>query len=251
MRNTDLNVLQFTDMHIYARENGLFCGVDTRMSFNAVKNRALVQSRDYDLILVTGDLAMEPEAPAYAWLVEQFEVFDAPVYCLPGNHDAAKIMERSLSAAGWNYCPSHTVGGWHIVLLDSTVLGEAYGSLGDAELDRLDDALARHRILPTLVGLHHHPVAIESRWMDRMRLHHAARFWAVIDRYPQVRCILWGHVHQNFDTYRNGVRLLATPSTCTQFAARSANFAIDPLPPGFRRLQLSSDGTMTTDIIRV
>ncbi|HJP34910.1 MAG: 3',5'-cyclic-AMP phosphodiesterase [Gammaproteobacteria bacterium] len=251
MQKSALHVLQITDTHIVAAEKGTRSRADTRASFKAVKSAALALRPKYDLILVTGDLAAESEAAAYEWLAEQFEAFAAPVYYLPGNHDAVDTMQPVLGAAGWCCCGSYTVGGWHIVLLDSSVLGEAHGYLGDAELERLDDALSRHPEVPTMVSLHHHPILMESRWMDTMRLLSPERFWGVIDRHAHVRCVLWGHVHQNFDAYRNGVRLLATPSTGVQFAPGSVDFAIDPLPPGFRRLRLSPDGDIETDVIRV
>ena len=63
-------------------------------------------------------------------------------------------------------------------------------------------------------------------------------FFRIIDAHPAVRGILWGHVHQQFDGLRGGVRLLATPSTCAQFLPHSHDFAIDDRPPAFRSLEL-------------
>jgi Icc protein len=251
MNDAGLNALQFTDTHIYADETDGFARVNTRSSFLATKEHALRYNGACDLVLVTGDLAAQSEAPAYSWLVDQFTAFDAPIFCLPGNHDTGAVMEPLVSAAGWSFGGSHTLGGWHIVLLDSSVQGEAHGRLSAAELHRLDAVLVRHRTLPTLISLHHHPVPMMSAWMDTMQLQNAAALWAVIDKHPQVRGVLWGHVHQNYDAFRNRVRLLATPSTCVQFAARSENFAIDTLGPGYRRLRLSSDGEIDTDVVRI
>ena len=50
--------------------------------------------------------------------------------------------------------------------------------------------------------------------------------FTVLDRFPQVRAVLWGHVHQEIDRERNGVRLLASPSTCIQFAPGSEDFNV-------------------------
>jgi Icc protein len=120
-----------------------------------------------------------------------------------------------------------------------------------AELARLDDALSRNATVPALVALHHHPVPIGSAWMDAMGLRNAEDFWRIIDRHAQVRAVIWGHVHQNFDSFRHGVRLLATPSTCVQFAPRSADFALDRRAPAFRSLLLSDDGGVATEVCRV
>jgi 3',5'-cyclic-AMP phosphodiesterase len=47
------------------------------------------------------------------------------------------------------------------------------------------------------------------------------------------------------------VRLLAVPSTCAQFLPHSEQFAVDPSPPGYRRLTLRSDGSIDTEVLRV
>ncbi|WP_240554913.1 hypothetical protein [Oceanicoccus sagamiensis] len=53
----------------------------------------------------------------------------------------------------------------------------------------------------------------------------------MIDQFPSVRGILWGHIHQTIDRERNGVKLMATPSTCIQFAPNSPGFKLDRLNP--------------------
>ena len=75
--------------------------------------------------------------------------------------------------------------------------------------------------------------------------------FAVTDRHANVRAIIWGHVHQEFDALRRGVRLLAVPSTCSQFLPHSDQFAIDPAPPGYRTLTLRGDGSIATNVVRI
>jgi Icc protein len=79
----------------------------------------------------------------------------------------------------------------------------------------------------------------------------AEQFFAVIDRHPRVRAIIWGHVHQEYDDLRNGVRLLAVPSTCVQFKPKSEDFAVDDSNPGYRWLDLYPDGRIDTAVSRV
>ena len=76
-------------------------------------------------------------------------------------------------------------------------------------------------------------------------------FFAIVDRHPQVRVILWGHVHQEFAQRRNEVLLLAAPSTCLQFLPGSERFAVEEIPPGYRWLDLYPDGTLKTGIERL
>jgi len=149
--------------------------------------------------------------------------------------------------------PIFRVARWQILMLDSQVPGEVGGELGDAELARLDSALqaARDGGLYTLVCLHHQPVPIGCDWLDEQMVADAPAFFQVLDRYPAVRGVLWGHVHQQVDRERNGASLMASPSTCVQFAPGSPGFKADDEPPGYRWLDLHPDGSIDTGVSRV
>ncbi|MOA49871.1 3',5'-cyclic adenosine monophosphate phosphodiesterase CpdA [compost metagenome] len=73
----------------------------------------------------------------------------------------------------------------------------------------------------------------------------------MIERFPQVKAMLWGHIHQEFDQLREQVRLLASPSTCVQFAPGSEEFQVDRSAPGYRWLRLHADGLLETGVSRV
>ena len=251
MQPTALNVLQITDTHIAADPQERLGGVNTRESFLAVKRHVLDSNTNYDAIWLTGDLTANSEQRAYEWLFDELGELDVPVYCLPGNHDVAQTMRSLALPRQWQYCGDQRVSGWHIVLLDSTVVGEAYGTISEPEFERLETSLAARPQASAIVVLHHNPIPMRSRWLDTMTLANHTQFWSIIDRYSQVRGVVWGHVHQNYDSFRNGVRLLATPSTCVQFDARARNFAIAPLAPGYRRLSLMSDGKIDSEVFRV
>lgn len=101
-----------------------------------------------------------------------------------------------------------------------------------------------------MVCLHHHPVDIGSDWMEKIGLKNRDAFWQVIDRHPQVKVVLWGHIHQDLQQQRNGVQLLASPSTCIQFARGSSDFAVEPLAPGYRWFELEASGDYSTEVCR-
>jgi Icc protein len=94
-------------------------------------------------------------------------------------------------------------------------------------------------------------VPVGSRWIDPIGVRNPEAFFAVLDRFPQVRAVLWGHIHQEYDQLRNGVRLLASPSTCVQFAPGSEEFQVDKEAPGYRWLRLHADGSLETGVSRV
>ncbi len=45
--------------------------------------------------------------------------------------------------------------------------------------------------------------------------------------------------------------MMSTPSTCAQFLPNSDDFALDSRPPGYRWLELSSDGSISTRVLWV
>ena len=243
-----VRLTQFTDLHLYGDENGRLRGVNTLASLSAALEHARQGPWPPDALLVTGDLVQD-DPGGYAHFRRLFGSLSLPVLCLPGNHDHPETMRRELSRSPFVTGGHADLGLWRIVLLDSVVPGCAGGTLSAASLAALDTVLAQAGNRPALVCLHHQPVPMASRWLDQVGLTHAADFLAVIDRHPNVRGVVWGHVHQSFDTLRNGVRLLATPSTCAQFRPRSEQFAVDERPPGYRMLQLKPDGSIVTEVI--
>jgi Icc protein len=74
---------------------------------------------------------------------------------------------------------------------------------------------------------------------------------ALVARHPRVRCVVWGHVHQEQDETRDGVRFLSSPATSIQFLPRAEEFTLDPRPPGYRRIDLRPDGTVATAVRRL
>ena len=242
-------VLQLTDPHLMANAAGELLGVNTRESLGAVIEEVLKVHGQPDLILATGDLAQDGSEEAYRVFGESLQVFACGSAWLAGNHDDAYTLKKV--AADYQADRRRIVqGGWQCILLDSSVPGKVFGELAQSELDFLDAALAECPDLPALVTLHHHPVDIGSDWMKQIGLRNREAFWAVVDRHPQVRVVLWGHIHQEHVLDRNGVRLLATPSTCIQFTAGSSQFSVEPLAPGYRWCELKASGDFSTEVRR-
>jgi len=94
-------------------------------------------------------------------------------------------------------------------------------------------------------------VDINCKWLDEQRLKNAEAFFTIVDRHDNVRGILWGNIHQHIDQLRGGVQLMATPSTCIQFAPYSENFQLDNQSPGYRSLELHANGQIKTAVYRV
>jgi len=244
-----LKILQITDTHLYADNAGRLLGVNTLESFRAVIQNFLETGWQPDIVLATGDLVHDATPRGYRQLARILDIFEIPVYCLPGNHDDPKAMKEHLQGRNVS-CPKVVEqGGWRLVLLDSVIPGKVGGSLASAELDLLARTLEKEA-LPTLISLHHQPVAVGSEWLDEMGLDNADALLEQVDAHPEVKGLLWGHVHQQFDDHRNGVRLMSTPSTCVQFKPDSERFSVDKRKPGFRLLTLMPDGQILSEVMR-
>ena len=243
-----VRLTHLTDPHLYGGEGELLRGIATLPSLEATLAHA--QRRDWppDAMLVTGDLVQDDPA-GYTHFRRLFAPLGLPVLCLPGNHDDPEAMRRELDCAPFVVGGTVDLGLWRIVLLDSTIRGSAAGRLSAESLAALQSALAGAPQRHVLVCLHHHPVPMASRWLDRVGLQNADEFLEVIDRHPNVRGIVWGHVHQGYDALRKDVRLLATPSTCAQFLPHAEQFALDRRPPAYRPLELRADGSILTDLV--
>jgi len=247
-----VRVVQLTDTHLCHARGGTLLGMDTDHSLQAVIELVKKERPGFDLVLGTGDLADGGARAAYDRLQVYLDQLTNNNYWLPGNHDSRSAMS---AAAGdpERLCREIRVSRWQILLLDSQVPGEVGGTLGEPELALLERALqaAQDQSLYSLVCLHHQPVAVGCEWLDQQMVSDAADFFAVLDRFPGVRGVLWGHVHQEIDRLHNGVRLLASPSTCVQFAPGSKHFKADDQPPGYRWLELHQDGRIETAVSRV
>jgi len=247
---SSLRLIQFTDLHLFGTEAGRLRGVNTYETLMATLEIARRDHWPPDALLVTGDLVQDDTA-GYALFRRVFGALNLPVYCLPGNHDDAASLKRSLAGAPFVTGGHIDRDGWRVVLLDSSVRGSARGHLTAEALASLETSLSSADGRHVLVCLHHHPVQMHSRWLDTVGLDNAADFWRIIDASSSVRAVLWGHVHQNFDGMRGHVKLLATPSTCAQFVPRGVDFEIDTQPPAYRVLSLSPEGSIDTQMVWV
>ena len=244
-----LKILQITDAHLTDSDAGELLGVNTRDSLDAVLSEVNKLHSKPDYVLATGDLAQDASSGAYQHFKSKMSQFNCPVSWFSGNHDNRDVM-RQVVGSGNELNKVVRIKGWQFILLDSLVVGKVHGYLASSELETLEGALKERPDLHTIVCLHHHPVSIQSAWLDNIGLHNRDAFFQIIDRYDNVKAILWGHIHQQIDEERKGVALYATPSTCIQFLPKSDGFAVDNIAPGYRWLRLFPDGNIETSVVR-
>ena len=243
-------LVQLSDSHLFANAHGSLLGLNTRQSLHHVVDLVRAEQPSVDLLLGTGDLAQDGSVAAYQHFRQVTEPLAAAARWIPGNHDDLPNM-REAAVQSRLLEPVVDIGNWRVTLLHSNVNKKSHGYLEDSQLQLLVQSLSEAPDRHYLISLHHHPVPVGCEWIEPIGLLNASAFWAVLERFPQVRAVLWGHVHQPFDQLRNGVRLLATPSTCFQFAPGSKDFKVSGEAPGYRWLRLQPDGSVQTQVSRL
>ena len=246
-----VRLAQITDSHIFSDPEGCLLGLNTRDSFEAVCERVMREEWRPDAILATGDLSQDASPESYQYLADHFKLLDVPTFWLPGNHDNPETMELYLSNSRVLAAKQLLMGHWQVILLDSSVKGKVHGNLADDQLKFLEKALKRYPDKHALVTLHHQPQEIGSQWLDQIGLKNAARFNEVIAQSSQVKGVLWGHVHQEYQQTINGIQWIASPSSCVQFKPGSEDFSAGTEAPGYRYLNLYSDGRIESIVHRI
>ena len=246
-----VRLVQVTDSHIFADPNGCLLGLNTRESFEAVCERVNREEWRPDALLATGDLSQDSSPEAYKYLSDYFHSMDIPSFWVAGNHDNPDAMEMYLSNGRVSSAKHLFIGHWQVILLDSSVVGKVHGELDDSQLEFLEKALNRYKDKHSLVVLHHQPMDIGCQWLDSIGLKNHQAFIQIINQHKHVKGVLWGHVHQEFQKMVNGVIWIASPSSCVQFTPGARDFSADTKAPGYRCLNLYSDGRIESVVHRI
>jgi len=246
-----VRLVQITDSHIFADPAGCLLGLNTRVSFEAVCQRVAREEWRPDALLTTGDLSQDASPEAYQYLADQFKAMEVPTFWLAGNHDNPELMELYLSNSKVFAAKQLLLGRWQIILLDSSVKGMVHGELAQEQFEFLERALNRYPNKHTLISLHHQPLDSGCRWLDQIGLKNSDKFKSLVASYKQVKGVLWGHIHQEFNQLIHGVHWMASPSSCVQFKPGSQDFSAGVEAPGYRYLNLYSDGRIDSQVHRI
>lgn len=249
-----LRVVQISDTHLFKDPSGELVGLNTERSLQRVLSLVRAEQSKIDLILVTGDVSQDGSVESYHRFYQHIVQFQRPVYWLPGNHDELQQMQALVSDANRLSPCKIDIGPWRIILLDSTLPQKVPGELAAEQLaflsETLEEASEEIPLRHVMVCMHHHPIPLGSRWLDSVGLKNPEPFLKIIDCYPQVRSIVYGHVHQASENHRGSVTLYSSPSTCIQFKPKSDDFAVCSSAPGYRWFDLFPSGKVSSGISR-
>jgi Icc protein len=205
-------------------------------------------------VLVTGDLAENAADAEYEQVLELLAPLRAAIFVLPGNHDDRATLRRHFAVPGVDGEPvqySADLGPLRLVVIDSTRPGKDPGALDKERLAWLDAELAAEPGVPTVLAMHHPPLLTGVPALDEIGLPDGDRraLGAVVERHPQVRRIVAGHMHRPVAAELAGRTVLAVQSTYMQarFDLRSEELQLAPDPAGFA-LHVLRDGEVISHV---
>lgn len=174
-----------------------------------------------EAIVFTGDLADTGRPDAYRRLRDLVEPaaerLGAQVIWCMGNHDERVAFRRGLlDEEGEPSEPVdrvHDVNGLRVIALDSTVPGQHYGELTDAQLAWLAEQLSTPAPDGTLIALHHPPVPSPLGLLALVELRDQHRLQEVVAG-TDVRGILGGHLHYSTTSTLGDIPVSVASATC-------------------------------------
>jgi 3',5'-cyclic-AMP phosphodiesterase len=248
-------LVQLTDLHVVADGEELPGGVDTA----AVLADALRAVEDAGIgpaaLVLTGDLTERGQPAQYRRLRAIVEPVAArlgvPVVHAAGNHDdRAALREHLLGEPPSDEPLDHTVrvGDLRIVVLDSTVPGQAHGDLTTEQLDRLRTELAEPAPAGTVLALHHPPLPSAAPLAASIPLVHPEELAAAVAG-TDVRLVLAGHTHVVSAGTLGGVPVWTGGPLATTLDPFAPGAALRGLAtPSVSRIDLFPDGLLTTSV---
>lgn len=216
-------IAHLTDLHVRPRGLPAYRVVETNTLTERAFRTVAAMRPAPDAVILSGDLTDCGLAEEYDVLADLIRThLPMPVYAIPGNHDRRDAMR-----AGLGHLPGvvehpdfiqYTVEDFpvRLVMLDSVIPGYGHGELCAARLSYLEETLAREPAKPTVVVIHHPPIAAGIRHMDEINLRNADAFGAIIARNPQVERVLCGHYHRPIVARFAGTIAQAIPSVAHQ-----------------------------------
>lgn len=208
----------------------------------------------YDFVVLSGDLVDKGFNGAYKLLEKTLSSLLIPCYWVPGNHDNLNALLNI--STNWGLCNSKTftIKNIHFTLLnsvtqDSEGKNKARGKLEKKELEFLKEDLNNHSELPSVIVLHHPPVFSDT-WKDDKMLKNYDEFFNIIDRYSNVKLVLYGHQHQTIKKSRNNVVYYSPPAASYQFH-KEVKWAFENSFSGYGVIEINDFLEISCDSMRI
>lgn len=226
--------IQISDCHIDDEKN--VWGTDSQKNLSTIVKS--ISNRNYNALIISGDLAHNGTASSYSTLKDIIQPISGNLFILPGNHDNKLNLSSAFSE---HYLPKLTIADWEIISIDSVQENKTSGFLNKAKLELLTKKILSSTKKFIVLCLHHPPISMESDWDDKKSLENSDDFFHTIDKFSKIKAVIWGHAHQSSEFNRNNVKLFSCPSTTLQFNG--------PEMIGYNHFNLSDKGEINCETV--
>ncbi|MEM7442505.1 MAG: phosphodiesterase [Pseudomonadota bacterium] len=234
---------QITDLHIVDKGELLWNEWDSATGLERAVVRLNALEPKPDFLIVTGDMVDLGSTSNYAHLAEHLGSLTMPFGLIPGNHDG----RENLTAANLGHLPDSDAAPFYqyaidlppirLIALDTLDEGKSSGALCEMRLTWLERRLAENRAVPTVVAMHHPPVASGAGFMDGIGLTRGGdEFAKIIAAAPNVVRIVCGHQHRSTVATLEDAVVQICPSTTVQIPfdlGPDLPLPLTPEPPAF------------------
>ena len=128
------------------------------------------------------------------------------------------------------------------VVLASDGKNRSSGVLTTDELQFLENSLNQTNSNPTIIALHHPPIK-SNTWKDERMLTKTSEFFDIINKYNNVKLVLYGHQHQAQETIIDDIKFYCPPAASFQFD-RNLKWKFENSNSGFGIVNINDDNTI-------
>lgn len=212
-------ILHLSDTHLLA-DGRLYDRLDSEERLRKVFDDLERSGARPEAIVFTGDLADKGEPLAYAKLRAIVDPavrrLGAQAIWVMGNHDDRAAFRGTLLGQPPSTEPVdrvHLVDGLRIIALDTSVPGQHYGRLDDAQLDWLAEELATEAPHGTILAMHHPPIPCVLDLAVTVELREQGALAEVL-KGTDVRSIIAGHLHYSTSATFAGIPVSVASASC-------------------------------------
>lgn len=230
-----LTIAQITDLHIasdkHAKLHERNCA-----RLKAVLTAIEGQKPRPVAIIASGDLVDHGESEEYAELASLLRAVSIPVHFGLGNHDrrspfVANFPDTATDQSGFVQY-ARDFGSLRLIMCDTLDEGRDGAEFCAMRADWLKGTLAARTTEPTIVALHHPPIASGIGWMDPdPGAPWLDRLKASLSGQNHVQTLICGHVHRAFHGSFAGHRVSVSTATAPQLALDLSPMNVD-VPDG-------------------
>jgi Icc protein len=216
-----LTIAQITDLHITNAsqpKDKVRNEARLRTALNAINQLNPAPAA----ILVTGDLVDQGLPDEYEALKGILAETDIPIHFTVGNHDSRAAFRQAFpdTPADDNGFIQYAfmVDDLRVVMCD-TLEGKDHGGFCEKRAAWLARTLDEAPDTPTILALHHPPVASGIVWMDEPEnAPWLARLGSVIKGRKQIKALICGHMHRAYNGMFAGQLVSVSSATSIQLA---------------------------------